>query len=151
MSNLERAIAIAVESHKGYVDKAGKPYILHPLRVMLQMDSENKMTAAVLHDVVEDTGITLEHLRQEGFNQEVIKAVDSVTRRQGESYDDFILRAGSHRIGLEIKMADLKDNLDISRIKHPTSKDYERLEKYKRAISVLQIIFTTFILNMIFR
>ena len=138
MSNLEKAISIAVENHKGQVDKAGAPYILHPLRLMFQMETEKEMIVAVLHDVVEDTEVTLELLKQDGFDIEVLNAIDSVTERGGESYDDFIIRAGSHPIGIKVKMADLKDNLDITRIANPNKKDFERLAKYDRAIKTLK-------------
>lgn len=140
MSNLERAISIAVENHTGQVDKAEAPYVLHPLRAMFQMDTEAAMIVAVLHDVVEDTAVTLDDLVQEGFDKEVIDAVDSVTRRGGESYNEFIHRAGSNPIGYKVKMADLQDNLDLSRISEPTDKDYKRLSKYKDAIKTLKSI-----------
>ena len=140
MSNLESAISIAVEKHAGQVDKAGWPYILHPLRVMFQMDTAAEMITAVLHDVVEDTPVTPNDLEQKGFNNEVIAAIDSVTNRPGETYDDFIERAASNPIGRKVKMADLRDNLDISRIAEPTQKDYERLKKYKRALRRLEAL-----------
>jgi len=107
---------------------------------MFQMETENEMIAAVLHDVVEDTAVTLEKLKQEGFDSEVIEAVDSVTIREGETYDDFIIRAGSHPIGYKIKMADLHDNLDLTRILKPKKKDFRRLKKYLRAIRTLKKI-----------
>ena len=93
MSTLERAVVIAAEAHAGQVDKAGAPYILHPLRLMLQMEKTEDRIVAVLHDVVEDTDWTLERLRKEGFPQVIIDAIDSVTWRKYEDYEDFILRA----------------------------------------------------------
>ncbi len=138
MPNLERAISIAVENHAGMIDKAGLPYILHPLRVMFQMDTEEEMIVAVLHDVIEDTPVTFYDLKIEGFNNDVIDALDSVTNRAGEKYDDFIDRAGSNPIGYQVKLADLQDNLDLSRIAEPTAKDYERLDKYKEAVKRLK-------------
>lgn len=98
MSALEKAIAIAVRAHEGQKDKAGAPYVLHPIRLMVRMDSELEMTAAVLHDVVEDSAWTLELLRAEGFSEEVLEVVDHLTRREGESYDDYVARAGSHPV-----------------------------------------------------
>ncbi len=92
MSDLERAIHIAIEAHKGQKDKAGAPYILHPLRVMLRLDSDVEMMAAVLHDVVEDSRWTLKGLQEEGFPAQVIETVDYLTRRKQESYDQFIDR-----------------------------------------------------------
>lgn len=137
-ATLERAIAIAVENHAGQVDKAGAPYVLHPLRVMHQMDTESEQIVAVLHDVVEDTGTTFDELRQEGFDDEVLEGIDSVTRRDEESYDDFILRAAANPIGYKVKMADLLDNLDMRRIKQATEKDFKRLSKYKDALNTLK-------------
>jgi len=138
MSNLEKAISIAVENHACQVDKAGAPYVLHPLRAMFQMDTELEMIVAVLHDVVEDADVTPDDLRMAGFDNEVIEAVDSVTNRDGESYNDFIVRAGSNPIGYKVKMADLHDNLDLARIAEPTPKDYRRLAKYEKAIKTLK-------------
>jgi GTP diphosphokinase / guanosine-3',5'-bis(diphosphate) 3'-diphosphatase len=93
MSTLERAIAIASGAHAGQVDKAGQPYILHPLRVMLRIASEAERIAEVLHDVMEDSGVTLELLRAEGFSSEIISAVDALTRRKGESRLEAAYRA----------------------------------------------------------
>ncbi len=84
MSTLERAIAIAAEAHAGQTDKAGERYILHPLRVMLAMETDVERIVAVLHDVVEDSGITLQDLRDEGFAEEAVAAIDALTKRDGE-------------------------------------------------------------------
>jgi (p)ppGpp synthase/HD superfamily hydrolase len=138
MSTLERAIAIAAKAHAGKVDKAGAPYILHPLRVMLKMETYEERMAAVLHDVVEDSDMTLEDLRNEGFSDTVVEAVDAVTLRIGEAYDDFVRRAARNPIGRRVKLADLEDNCDLSRIAHPTKEDYERLAKYQRAIESIR-------------
>ena len=137
MSTLERAIVIAAEAHEGQVDKAGAPYVLHPLRMMLRLSTSDEMIAAVLHDVVEDCGVSLEMLRAEGFSEQVLEAIDSVTRRAEESYEEFVLRAASNSIGRRVKLADLRDNSDLSRIKHPTARDYARVEKYRRAIETI--------------
>ena len=135
MATLERAIAIAAEAHTGQVDKAGAPYILHPIRVMLRVPSiEEKMTA-VLHDVVEDTTITLDMLLAEGFPREVVRAVDALTKRSGETYEAFVARAVMDPIGRSVKLADLAENSDLTRIQSPTTKDIERVEKYRRAIT----------------
>lgn len=137
MSTLERAIVIAAEAHVGQVDKAGAPYVLHPLRMMLRLSTSDEMIAAVLHDVVEDCGLSLEMLRADGFSEQVLEAIDSVTRRAEESYEEFVLRAASNSIGRRVKLADLRDNNDLSRIKHPTARDYARVEKYRRAIETI--------------
>lgn len=133
MATLERAIEIAVEAHKGQVDKAGAPYILHPLRLMLSFDSETERIVAVLHDVLEDTPWTSSQLREEGFSAEVLEAVDRLTRRKGETFDKFTERAGSHPIARRVKIADLKDNMNILRIRKVTGRDLRRLKRYHRA------------------
>jgi len=137
MSTIERAIAIALEAHAGQVDKAGAPYILHPLRVMLSLDTLDERIAAVLHDVVEDSSWTLTRLRAEGFPEPVLLAIDAVTRRDGESYEGFVARAGQDPIGRRVKLADLQDNANLARIAAPTEKDHARLDRYRRAIAQL--------------
>jgi (p)ppGpp synthase/HD superfamily hydrolase len=138
MSTLERAIAIAAEAHAGQVDKAGAPYILHVLRVMMRVETAEERIAAVLHDVVEDCGLTLAQLRAEGFPEAAIEGVAAVTRRDGESYEDFVLRAKAHPVGRRVKLADLADNSDLSRLPEITPRDQARLDKYRRAIEVLE-------------
>ncbi len=136
--NLEQAIALAAKAHEGQVDKAGAPYILRPLRMMLRLENPEERIVAVLHDVVEDCGVTLERLRQEGFSETVIAAVDAVTRREPETYEEFVARAAGNQIGRRVKLADLEDNSDLSRIADPGPRDLERLEKYRRAIATLR-------------
>lgn len=138
MSTLERAIALAAKAHEGQVDKVGAPYILHPLRVMLRVRSTEERIAAVLHDVVEDCNVTLDDLRREGFTEAVVTAVAALTKRPGEDYEAFVLRAAADPIGRAVKLADLADNSDMSRIANPTPKDLERLEKYRRAIAAIR-------------
>lgn len=137
MSTIEKAIIIAANAHAGQVDKAGQPYIYHPLRVMMSLDTPEEKMAAVLHDVIEDSELTLEDLRVSGFSEQVIQAVESVTKREGENYEDFVERASHNAIGKKVKLADLKDNCDLSRIKQPGEEDFRRIEKYKKAIGVL--------------
>ena len=136
--NLERAIEIAVVAHKGQKDKSGAPYILHPLRVMLSLSSDEDRIVGVLHDVVEDTPWTFDQLREEGFPEEVLAALDTVTVRENEDYPDFISRSASNSIGRRVKIEDLRDNMDLSRIAEPTEKDFNRIEKYERALSQLE-------------
>lgn len=135
---LERAIAIAATAHAGQVDKGGAPYILHPLKVMLRMTTLEERIVAVLHDVVEDCGISLNDLRKEGFSEEVLTAIESVTKVPGESYEDFVERAAQNPIGRVMKLADLEENSDLSRIASPSWEDLERVEKYRRAIGRLR-------------
>lgn len=140
MSLLERAIEISVTAHKGQVDKANKPYILHPLRLMLKMNSENEMIAAVLHDVVEDTDWTIEKLMVEGFNEEVITAVKLLTHNKKVLYKKYIEAIKTNKIALKVKLADLEDNLDIKRIAHPKFKDYARIAEYLKYYNELKEI-----------
>ena len=135
---LERAIEIAVEAHKGQVDKGGSPYILHPLRVMMSVNGESEKIVAVLHDVVEDSVWTFDALLAEGFAVEAIEALKSVTKEsEDEGYDLFIQRAMQNRIGRKVKIADLRDNLDVTRISDMTDKDVKRINKYKKALKLL--------------
>ena len=134
---LERAIEIAAKVHKGQLDKAGKPYILHPLRLMIKMGSEEEMIVAVLHDSVEDTTITLDELRKEGFSENIICAISAITKIHGETYENFIERIKNNPLATKIKIADLKDNSNLSRIQQPSKEDFERVQKYKKALEVL--------------
>ncbi|TQR33948.1 HD domain-containing protein [Brevibacillus brevis] len=137
MSTLEKAIVIATQAHAGQVDKGGNPYILHPLRIMLKMSTVETMILAVLHDVLEDTDVTVEELRNEGFSEEIIAAVIALTRNDDETYMEFVGRTKQNPIARLVKLGDLEDNSDLSRIPEPTEKDYERLLRYKRAIKEL--------------
>ena len=134
---LERAIEIAARTHAGQTDKGGAPYILHPLRVMLRVAPGAQQIVAVLHDVVEDSDVTFEDLEREGFSAEVVKGLRAVTKVEGESYEDFVARAALDPVGKAVKLADLMENSDLSRIAEPSQKDLERVEKYGRAIAYL--------------
>lgn len=137
MNKLEMAIALACKVHAGQVDKAGQPYILHPLRLMLKFQSENEKIVAVLHDVVEDGDVTLEELRQNGFPETVVIAIDSLSKKLGESYEDFIIRLSSSELAKRVKIEDIKDNLDINRLTSLTDEDLQRISKYHRALKYL--------------
>lgn len=137
MATLEKAISIALEAHAGILDKTSAPYILHPLRIMLQMNTQEEMIVAVLHDVIEDSDYTLAKLRETGFSETVLEALESVTKKPEESYEAYILRAGSNDLGRKIKYADLLDNLDISRIQKLTDRDLSRIQKYHHALKLL--------------
>lgn len=137
MSSLERAIAIAAAAHAGQTDKAGQPYILHPLRVMLRVAQPEERMAAVLHDVVEDADVTLAQLRGEGFPESVVEAVDALTKRPGETRLEAAARAAGHPIALRVKLADNAENMDLSRISEPTARDRERLREYEAVRALL--------------
>ena len=132
-ATLEDAISIAAAAHKGQFDKAGAPYILHPLRMMMRMKTEAEMMTAILHDVVEDSDWTFEQLREAGFSEEVLTAIDGVTNREDENYAQFIERAKQNPIARQVKIADLEDNMNILRIGEIKPKDLERLEKYHKS------------------
>ena len=137
MPSLEDAILLAVKAHRGRKDKARAAYILHPLRVMLRMKTREERIVAVLHDVIEDTNWTLEDLRKAGYSQKSIRSLDSLTRRDGEEYEEFIKRVKRNPLARKVKVSDLKDNLDLARIKKPRKSDFMRMEKYRRALSEL--------------
>ncbi len=141
-ATLSDAIAIAAIAHRCQLDKAGAPYVLHPIRMMMKMPSEAAQITAVLHDVVEDSWDnppeakwTFERLKEEGFSDEILEALDGVTDRkeQGESYDEFVDRAALNPISRMVKIADLEDNMNMLRLKEIRPKDLERLEKYHRS------------------
>jgi len=137
MSTLEQAIRIATNAHQGQVDKAGTPYILHPLRVMFQVTGEEEQIVAVLHDTLEDSSITLEDLRREGFPSHILEALTCLTKIPGESYDLFISRVMPNPIARRVKIADIRDNMNLSRLPTVTDKDLERLKKYHHALKTL--------------
>ena len=140
MSDIEQAIAIAVKAHAGQTDKAGQPYILHPLRVMLGMHTPEERIAAVLHDVIEDCGVTAGELRAAGFPEVSIEAVEVLTHEPHLSEEEYfrcIRRAAENAIARRVKRADLEDNLDIRRIAVITERDRVRLNKYKQAVRLL--------------
>ena len=142
---LEDTLAFALQKHLGQQDKAGLPYIFHPIRVMENLGrdaGEDERMAALLHDVVEDCGVSLDDLRAQGFPDDVVDAVDLLTKN-AEGQDDYrkaIERVASHPIARRVKIADLTDNLRLDRIPHPTEKDRARLEKYRTAKTFLEAL-----------
>jgi (p)ppGpp synthase/HD superfamily hydrolase len=138
MSTLERAIGIAADAHAGQSDKAGGPYILHPIRVMLKLGATEDRIVGVLHDVVEKSPAwNLSALRKQGFSEEVLAAIDAVTRREGEDYEVFVRRAGQNEMGRRVKLADVADNMDSMRLKRPSPEADKQMAKYRKALDVL--------------
>lgn len=133
MATLKDAIALATEAHLGQRDKGGADYITHPLRLMAKMATDEEKMTAVLHDVVEDTSVTLDRLRADGYPTAVIDAVDCLTRRAGETYEGFISRIKPNSLARRVKLADLEDNMDLSRLSAPGPKDHERVERYRKS------------------
>ena len=140
MSILAKAIALASGLHLEQVDKGGKPYILHPLRVMMRLrtDDEELMAIAVLHDVIEDCGMCAGSLRAQGMTERVVDGVIALTHPRSESYADFIDRVCLNQDAMRVKLEDLRDNSDITRLKGITQKDVDRLEKYMVAFRKIQ-------------
>ena len=137
MPTLERAIEIAAKAHSDQVDKAGQPYILHPLRLMLSVSSMHERMAAVLHDVVEDTDVTLSDLASEGFPIEVVAAIQALTKMPGEGRIDAAHRAAANPLARAVKLADVTYNMHISRIAEPNEKDFARLKEYEQVRLIL--------------
>lgn len=137
MPTIERAIEIAATAHAGQRDKAGQPYIFHPLRVMLRVDGAHEQMAAVLHDVVEDTSVTLDNLAQEGFPSEVLRAIAALTKLPGETRLEAAARAAADPVARKVKLADNAENMDLSRIPNPTDKDYARCREYEEVRALL--------------
>ena len=137
---LGTAIALAATVHEKQTDKAGKPYILHPIRMMMRLRTEDQelMAIAVLHDVVEDSDIEPWELKSMGFSDRVVDGVKALTRRPGEDYMAFIARCAQNCDAILVKMEDLRDNSDITRLKGLEEKDFKRMEKYHKAYMYLK-------------
>jgi hypothetical protein len=133
-----RAVQIAADAHLGQYDKVGAPYVYHPLRAMMRATDRDQKMAAVLHDVVEDSVWTIEDLTREGFSKAVVRAVEHLTKREGEAYEAFIERVAQDRLATRVKLLDLEDNSDPSRLGEPTAEDRARLEKYRCATDRLR-------------
>jgi len=131
---LEKAIQLAVKYHSGQVDKAGSPYIMHLIRVMMKGQTELEKICGILHDIVEDTDFTFDALKKEGFTNEVIDVIRCVTKIDNEIYDDFISRILENPTAVKVKINDLEDNMNLDRLNVITSKDTERLKKYNKAL-----------------
>lgn len=141
MSTLERAIEIACLVHEGQKDKSDADYIHHPLRVMERGKTEIEKICGVLHDVVEDSDWTAEDLRNEGFSEEVISVIKCLSKEtENEDYDVFIERVAKDPIAIRVKLNDLLDNMDITRLNELNEKDLNRLNKYLRAYRKLIVI-----------
>ena len=133
-----KAMVLAYEAHQGQYDKSGLPYVFHPFHLAEQMDTEEAVTAALLHDVVEDTDYTLEDLRSMGFPDTVTDALALLTHDPSVPYMEYVARLKSNPIARSVKLADLTHNSDLSRLPVVTEKDLERVEKYRKAIKLLK-------------
>ena len=135
---LDLAVKVATKAHKGQVDKGGNPYIHHPEAVAESLTSTESKIVAYLHDVCEDTSITLDDLMNMGFTYRIVNSVRLLTKTDKLTYEQYLNRLRYDYAAREVKIADLKHNMDLSRIPEPTEKDYARIEKYKKAVSFLE-------------
>ncbi len=132
-----RAATVATRAHHGQKRKDGTPYIAHPVRVAIRCEDRLAKVVALLHDVIEDCDVTLMDLREAGFTEDVIAAVDSVTKRAGETYMKFVERARDNEIGKQVKIADIADNLEDQSALDPDEATFLR-DRYGRALAFLQ-------------
>lgn len=134
---LDKAIVIAVESHSGQINNLGDPYILHPLRMMLKANTLDEKIIAILHDVIEKTKTDFQYLRNAGFSDKIIVAVDALSKRTGESYDKYIARVGKNQLAKTIKVLDLKDNMYSLIVDQVEQKKSDQYLKYQTALDKL--------------
>ena len=131
------ALELAVEKHKNQTDKAGNPYILHPLHVMENVNSKDGKIVAILHDIIEDTDITEDYLLKIGLSKRIVDAVVALTRSEDIDYQEYIKNLGSNPLAKEVKLADLEHNMDLKRLPTLEEKDLERNRKYQIAYHYL--------------
>lgn len=143
---LSAAVAFAADQHRDQTDRAGVPYILHTLKVMyyLRSDDYELMSIAVLHDVIEDTKATYEDLKNIGMTPRVIAGVAAMTKLPGQTADEYLMQVLKNQDAVLVKMADLRHNSDIRRLKGVTEKDIKRIEKYNKMYEVLKEVAKTF-------
>ena len=146
---LDKMLVLATNAHHGQFDKGGRPYILHPLRVMsfLKTDDEELQCIALGHDIVEDTKTTYQDLLDAGMSQRVVDGIKALTKVPGYSYDDYKQQVMANKDAMLVKMADLRHNTDIRRLKGVTTKDLDRIEKYHRFYIELQSKLTEMVEN----
>ena len=136
-SQSEKAYEIAKKAHLGQVDKAGEDYIKHPEKVASFVKTDEEKAVAYLHDVIEDTELTLEDLNKYDFSKEVLEAVDIITKKRGEDYQSYLNSVKKNKLARAVKLAELRHNSDLTRLIKVTEKDIKRKEKYQKAIDFL--------------
>ncbi len=134
----KKALKICAEAHAGQVDKSGLPYLLHPVHLAEQMSTEEEICAALLHDTIEDTSLTIDDLRREGFPETVLSAVSLLTHDNKVPYLEYVKEVGHDPIARKVKMADLRHNSDLGRLESVSEKDLKRRDKYLTAIRILK-------------
>ena len=135
---LDKAIKIAIDAHAGQVDKGGKPYILHPLRLMMKFSHERLQIIAVLHDVIEDSSVTIRDLNFAGFESEIVEAVVALTRTKENNYNQYMTLIKWNVLAKQVKIEDIKDNLQVTRLKSFGDADAKRVSKYISALEYLR-------------
>ena len=138
MKLIEKSLHIALQAYAGKTDKAGREYILHPLRVMAKIKTDMERSAALLHDVLEDSDITSKQLLAEGIPAEVVEAIQYLSKNENEDYQDFVARAKKNKIAARVKIADIEDNIDVLRLSSLDEYDLARIKKYHSAWRLLQ-------------
>jgi (p)ppGpp synthase/HD superfamily hydrolase len=137
-SQMEKALKIALDAHSGQTDRYGAPYILHPLRVMMRVRTETEKIVAILHDIIEDSSWTGDMLLKEGFSQFVVSSVEALSKKPGEDYMDYIRKTTTNEVSIQVKLADLSDNLDLNRCSEVNADDIQRFNRYLKARSYLK-------------
>ncbi len=133
----KKALKLCFQAHQNQTDKAGMPYVFHPFHLAEQMDTEEAVAVALLHDVIEDTAYTLEDLQKMNFPETVIQAVNLLTHSPEENYTDYLLHLKENPLARMVKLADLQHNSDLSRLDVISERDLKRHEKYQKAIELL--------------
>lgn len=134
----KKALKLSFEKHKDQVDKSGMPYVFHPFHLAEQMDDEISTVVALLHDVVEDTDVTFEQLEEMGFPKESVDAIRLMTHEESVPYEDYVRVIKTNPVAAKVKLADLRNNSDATRLSVMTEKDIRRAEKYRNAMAILQ-------------
>ena len=132
------AMQFCYKAHVNQVDKSGMPYVFHPFHLMEQMETEEEICVALLHDVAEDSEYTLEDLEAAGFPETVMEALRLMTHDEEEPYLDYVKRLKDNPIARKVKMADLKHNSTLERLDEVSDKDWKRYEKYQKAMAILE-------------
>ncbi|MBQ8000826.1 MAG: bifunctional (p)ppGpp synthetase/guanosine-3',5'-bis(diphosphate) 3'-pyrophosphohydrolase [Ruminococcus sp.] len=133
----KKALCICFDAHKEQRDKSGLPYVFHPFHLAEQMEDETTTVVALLHDTIEDTDLTIEHLREQGFNEDILEAIALMTHSPEVPYMDYVAKIKTNPIARAVKLADLRHNSDLSRLDTVDEKALQRVEKYKQAIRLL--------------
>ncbi len=133
----KKALKIAFDAHRNQLDKSGIPYVVHPLHLAEQMETEEEICTALLHDVVEDSPYTLQDMQEEGFPNAVLQALELLTRQPDVPYLDYVVRLWKNPIARKVKLADLAHNSDLARLDRVTDRDRRRVLQYRMAQAVL--------------